>query len=410
MANRPFRFVHASDLHLELPPQGLLEIPDHLHDTLRDAAYLAAEKIFDLVLSTEADFLILSGDVLKAEWTGLRGPLFLLEQFERLAERDVLVYWAGGKVDPPEAWPQGMRLPDNVHVFPRGRPSEVTVWRDDCAVASIVGCSRAARRGIRAADFICHKGELFSMAVIHGKAAADKLLPYPVHYWALGGEHRRNTLFNKPHLAQCPGTPQGRTAEDDGAHGCWVVQVDAGGQPQPAFEATDVIRWFNPRIGVEENATRDDLEKSLRERVKTLREEAKGTGLLVNWIITGDGPLARELRRGGLAQELTQWLRAEFGQESPAVWTNSILAEPPARFPAARYEEATILGDFLRQVRTCQEDLTVPVNLRSLLKGRHSGERAAAALTKQTPADRQRLLREVAALGADLLSGEEQPE
>ncbi len=41
MSNRPFRFVHAGDFHLELPPQGLAEIPDHLRELFVEAAYWA---------------------------------------------------------------------------------------------------------------------------------------------------------------------------------------------------------------------------------------------------------------------------------------------------------------------------------------------------------------------------------
>ena len=81
MSSRPFRFVHASDFHLERLPSGLAEVPDHLRELFIESAYVAAEKVFETVLSEEAEFLVLSGDILDSRQTGPRGPLFLVEQF-----------------------------------------------------------------------------------------------------------------------------------------------------------------------------------------------------------------------------------------------------------------------------------------------------------------------------------------
>ena len=89
MSTRPFRFVHASDLHLEQPLMGVADVPDHLRELFLDAPYAAAQKLFDAVLVEDADFVLLAGDVLHPQNTGPRGPLFLVEQFTRLAERGI---------------------------------------------------------------------------------------------------------------------------------------------------------------------------------------------------------------------------------------------------------------------------------------------------------------------------------
>ena len=64
MSTRPFRFVHASDFHLEQPLMGVAEVPDHLRDLFLDAPYTAAGKLFEAVLAEDADFVVLSGDML----------------------------------------------------------------------------------------------------------------------------------------------------------------------------------------------------------------------------------------------------------------------------------------------------------------------------------------------------------
>ena len=124
MSNRPFRFLHASDFRLDAVPRGLTEVPDHLRDTLLDAPYNAARRVFDTALTERVAFVVLAGNILQADLTGPRGTTFLSEQFQRLAEAGISVYWAGGESDPPENWPVAIPLPDNVHVFPKDRVTD----------------------------------------------------------------------------------------------------------------------------------------------------------------------------------------------------------------------------------------------------------------------------------------------
>ena len=56
MPGEPFRFLHASDLHLEQPLAGLDEIPDHLRDRLVDAPLAAARSVFDAAVAEAVDF------------------------------------------------------------------------------------------------------------------------------------------------------------------------------------------------------------------------------------------------------------------------------------------------------------------------------------------------------------------
>src|SRR6188474_688838 len=117
---QPLRLVHASDLHLELPVYGLPEVPDHLRDLLVDAPYHAAEQVFETALSEDVDAVLLSGDVLDVDRAGPPAIVLLLDQFARLGERNIPIYWAGGSIDAPDTWPRSVTLPKNVHVFPVG--------------------------------------------------------------------------------------------------------------------------------------------------------------------------------------------------------------------------------------------------------------------------------------------------
>ena len=66
MPERSFRFLHASDFRLDAVPRGLTEVPDHLRDTLLNAPYSAARKVFDTALSERVSFVILAGNILQA--------------------------------------------------------------------------------------------------------------------------------------------------------------------------------------------------------------------------------------------------------------------------------------------------------------------------------------------------------
>jgi exonuclease SbcD len=407
MSSLPFRFVHASDFHLERPLGGLAEVPEHLQDLFIESAYGAAQRVFDTVLAEEAELLVLSGDVLSVRHAGLRGPLFLVEQFGRLAERDIPVYWAGGRADPPGSWPTAITLPDNVHVFPRGHVGEFVHQRDAAPLVRLIGIGRDGRRAVRPSDFDPDPGGLFSIAVVHGAAEPAALQSRGINYWALGGRHDRSTLFSSLHLAHYCGSPQGRCPQEQGTHGCTLVEVDDRRQPRTILVPTDAVRWLGERVAVGEDTTRDQLEALIRERIHNLIESTPGMDLLISWTLYGSGPLLAQLRRGGLATEILGGLCSQYGFGPPAAWSVSLEVEPPASLPPEWYEQETIRGDFLRAIRQLQVNSQQPLELQSYLAEEHLAGTLGSIVQPGDRSARERVLREAALLGVDLLSGED---
>ncbi len=417
MTQRPFRFIHAGDLHLERPLSGVAEVPDALREAFLEAPYLAAERVFENALAEQVDFVVLAGDVLHAETTGPRGPLFLVSQFERLRHRGIRVYWAGGEVDPPEAWPAAIRLPDNVHLFPQGRFEELPHHRGGEAVARLLGTSTLRSREVRAGDFNPSPSGLFTIAVAHSNAdrelimdLADSMQP-PVQYWALGGRHGRHSPSEAPYFAHYPGTPQGREPSEVGAHGCTLVEVDEDGTAQLRALTTDLLRWRHERIAVDAGTSQDDLAQALSECLRALVAAAPGLDLLISWEVHGAGPLLPLLRRGTLASELLATLRGQFGRGSPAAWSVSLEVAADAALPADWFRQENLLGDFLRAVADIEAaPATSPrgrIDLTALLKALRAEGVGGAALALDDDTTRRRVLARAAALGADLLSGEE---
>lgn len=402
MSQPPLKFLHAGDLHLERPLSDVAEVPDHLREVFLEAPYLAAEQVFETALTEGVDAVLLAGDVVHLDRAGPRAIVFLREQFKRLADHGIAVYWAGGQVDPADDWPAAAPLPANVHRFPSGRVGNFEHQRDGKMVARIQGISRSPGQAVDDSGFHRDAKGLFSIGVAHGTAAAPGAEGDRMHFMALGGQHRRQTVDQSPGIAHYAGTPQGRTPDEAGAHGCTVVSVDESGHVKTTFVATDVARWLTETIELTAGADEKTLRTLMEQRVGGVRAKHPDRDLLITWRITGRGELLNRLRPGGLSEELLTALRLQFGKQSPAAWSVAIHCDEPLCVPAEWYDEETIRGDVLRQFRELETNAKIPLELEEFLpEGVAAGP--LGELARTTAADRSGLLMAASKLGMDLL-------
>lgn len=406
MSQPPLRFVHAGDLHLERPLSGVAEVPPHLRENFLEAPYLAAEQIFETALTEGADALLLAGDVVQLDRAGPRAIVFLTEQFRRLANHNIAVYWAGGQADPADAWPATAALPANVHRFPTGRVGNFEHIRSGKTVARIQGISRSPGQAIDDSGFHRDAIGLFTVGVAYGTAASPGAEGDRVHYMALGGQHRRQTVDQSPGIAHYAGTPQGRDPGEIGACGCTVVTVDDSGHVKTTFVATDVLRWTTETIELTAGADELSLLGLMEQRIVSLKDKHPDRDLLITWNIAGRGPLLNRLRPGGLSDELVEHLRKQYGHATPAIWTVAIECDEPLCVPEEWYDEETIRGDLLRQFRELQTKTDVSLALDEFLPA--EGRTAAIAeLATVSAVDRGNLLVAASKLSIDLLVTDE---
>ncbi len=396
------RFLHAGDLHLERPPGGLAEAADQLRPALADAAYRAAERVFDTAVKHHADFVVLAGDVVDPQASGPRGIVFLDEQFEKLAAAGIRVYWAGSSLDRFEHWAPQWPLPDNVRRFAVDRVEHVVHERAGEPLALVMGMSTMHQGRVPAAAFDTHASELFSVAVAHGSTGADSLSQRPVDYWALGGEHLRQSLLSGTVTVHYCGTPQGREPEETGPRGCTLVHVDDTRRVRTTFIPTDTVRYCDERITVEEATTREQLVALLDDRLDELLIDPFGPELLIRWTVLGSESLASELRSTKASTDLVARLRAEYGARRPAAWTVSLDAAPAAA-ATELYDEETLLGEFLRSARHYAEHPEDKLSLAGYLAERHLAGRLGALADLADADVRREVLAEATALGVDLL-------
>jgi DNA repair exonuclease SbcCD nuclease subunit len=403
MAQPTIRLLHASDLHLELPLYGLAEIPDHLRDLLIEAPYQAAEQVFETALAEDVDAVLLAGDILNVDRAGPPAIMLLLEQFARLGDRGIPIYWAGGAVDVPDHWPRSVPLPGNVHLFPVGRVESLDLVRGGETIARVQGTSCRDGGEVEARGFHRDAHGLFTIGVAYGTDDSAGHEGDRVNYMALGGRHRHETVDHEPGIAHYCGTPQGRGPSETGPHGCTVVTVDETGRATTRLVTTDVVRWIAESMEVTATTRSEQLLERMVDRLEKLQAKQPGIDLLVNWEIRGTGPLVNRLRPGGLADELLVDLRRKLGERQPAAWSVSLACRAPLFVPAEWYDQETVLGDYLRQVREFEQNEDLPFELRQFLPD-DFGADPLAAIADLDREERGELLCRAAKLGVDLLT------
>lgn len=430
---RPFRFLHASDLLLGKPVQGVEDLPAHLMKRMVDAPGIAAERLFDLAVEEKVDFVILSGEMINCYRTGPWGPVFLVSQFQKLSKANIPVYWATGKADAQNHWPSELELPENVTVFPVGQVGDVLFQKDGFAVTRILGTSRShSRRHLRSSEFHPDNTGLYTIAVVPEKVKPSILNNRGIDYWALGNRKKRYTYhgnsiarlkksdkpektarskkvreeFVRPSLVHDPGTMLARSFRQTGSFGASLVVVDAKGKTTISLIPLSPVRFVSEEIRLDSTAGLHQLREEIRHRMITFQSVQDQYDLLIRWSIDGSQELENQLRKTNALDQLCEELRHEYGMDEPYGWTVSVKTVVPENFPPEYYDEETLLGDYLRKVREFQTEEKELPSLEALIPPEESVKAVAEKLLRGDPKTRDDFLRDVAELGVDLLMPE----
>jgi DNA repair protein SbcD/Mre11 len=407
VSQQHFRFVHSGGFALDQPLSGLAELPEPLVAPLIDAPYVAAQRVFDAALEERVDFVVLTGDLVDLAHPSPRAIAFLLENYERLETQGIAVYGAGGRLDPPQDWPTAARLPSGVHLFPATEAEELSHFRAGRPVANLVGRSWHGTAAFQVGEFKSDVDGLPTIVVAYGQTDPQRLAGELVDYWALGGQTQRQSLGNAQRSIHYAGSPQGRSPQEPGPHGCTLVHIAGDRAIRTQLMPTDVLRWHTERLAIEDDATLDGVRQQLAERVRQLTAEAESRPLIVSWKIRGGLHLAGPAGRRDLAAEWQDWLRKEFflAGSKPALWTNTVELDQPD-LPEAWFDEESMLGDFLRNLRELAAVDPSAVEIAQQIPVSHRIP-ALAALGEWSREEHHAVLTEAALTGAQLLGAGE---
>ena len=132
-----------------------------------------------------------------------------------------------------------------------------------------------------------------------------------------------------------------------------------------------------------------------------------GSRLVRRCVSRGDEVTALDdLSRVGSLERL-RWLRDEFGEGKPPLWSVALQLEAPTGLPPEWCEEDSILGDYLRVVQQYETDPARELALQETILEGDAPPELGTALALRDAAQREQVLREAALLGADLLRGDE---
>jgi DNA repair protein SbcD/Mre11 len=301
------KFIHCADVHLDTPLQGLAQYPGAPVSEIRNATRRAFEKVIDVALAEQIDFLIIAGDLYDIGLKSFESALFFNKQMSRLKDAGIDVYLIYGNHDAASKLIKPLRPPANVHVFKSAEPQTFT---NDALRVAIHGQSFATPEIIDdlAANYPPAVPHFFNIAVLHTNLAGisehanyapcslETLTNKGYQYWALGHVHNRQVLCTDPYIIY-PGNIQGRHGKEQGEKSCELVTVSDSGAISLKTISTSVIPWIEVDLDVSDCAIAEDVYEKLRTVLGALSEQQKERVTALRLRIAGNTDAHLQLSR-----------------------------------------------------------------------------------------------------------------
>jgi DNA repair exonuclease SbcCD nuclease subunit len=418
-----FRFVHAADLHLDTPFEGVGRTDPAVREALRDASLDAWDDLVSLTIDRQAEFLLLAGDIYDGSERGVRAQLRFRRGLERLAEHGIQAFVVHGNHDPVAGWSAVQTWPATVKIFGSAMVESFAVERDGRRLATVHGISyarpdttenlvlrfaRGSEPGFHVGLLHCNVGGNAEHAP-YSPCTLDELRRAGMDYWALGHIHKRQVLHEHPFIVY-PGNLQGRGTKtsEAGAKGATVVDVADGQIAAIEFAPVDRIRFVRCSVDISRCKDVAQLQKAIEREGATLRAAHAERGLLVSVALTGrDGPRG-DLKRPGVIDDLLRDLRHQADGLEPFLWWHDLSDRTRLALdrPVIRSR-----GDFGAEIVRGVEALAADAERRAAFIARAlHGLRDRATLRylgEVTPDDEAELLADAEGLALDLLDDEE---
>lgn len=359
-----FRFIHASDLHLDTPFERIARLGPDVPEALRDATLLAWDRLVQETIRAKAAFLLIAGDIYDGTERGIRAQGRFLQGLQKLSTAGIQVFIVHGNHDPvEEGWTAIDHWPPGVTVFGAEQVQALPVAQDGKTIATIHGISYGKREttanlahhfkpgkatGIKIGLLHCNVGNNEDHPPYSPCSLAD-LRAAKMDYWALGHVHRHQVLKDGKPWVVYPGSLQGRghLPGEHGPKGAVMVEVDDDHVSQVDFVPLDVVRFEECTIDTDKVSESPEVLAALASAVQALQKEAEGRTLVLQARLTGSGgmlaPFGNRKAIDALLGELRQSVQAA---ESMVYW-DSVIDE---RVPKVNLKAIAKRGDFSAEV------------------------------------------------------------
>lgn len=299
-----FRFIHAADLHLGSPFQGLALKDAALADLFIEASRRAFTALVDEAVEFNVDFFLVAGDVYDGDWKDNKIGLFFNREVARLERAGIPVFLLKGNHDAESVITKTITLPKNVSEFPVNRPGTFKLDHLKVALHGQGFAERSANENLSLSYPPAEPG-WFNIGVLHtsltgrephavyAPCSVEDLRSRGYDYWALGHVHDFEIVAEDP-LVVFPGNLQGRSIREKGAKGAVLVTVEDGHASVERI-ITDSARFAELSIVVET----DDGVPAILRRIETglepLAEAMEGRPLALRIRLTGESRFRSEL-------------------------------------------------------------------------------------------------------------------
>lgn len=284
-----FQFLHAADLHLDSPLEGLARYEGAPVEAARSATREAFERLIDDAIRLEVKFIVIAGDVSDGKWNDINTGLFFSAQCARAAKAGIRVFVLWGNHDAESDFTKKMKFAEGVHTFGHRKPERFHIPE---LKVSLTGQSYAKREVFDnlAREYPSPESGHLNIGVLHTSLTGgyEHHAPYaPVEpseliakgydYWALGHVHTHKIVNQNPWIV-IPGNLQGRSVRETGLRGAMLVTAEDGRIVEVERLPYDVMRWREEVVDLTGATT---IDEALDRISKTCSRVAGEEGLLV---------------------------------------------------------------------------------------------------------------------------------
>ncbi|GAA4411234.1 metallophosphoesterase family protein [Quisquiliibacterium transsilvanicum] len=361
------RFIHAADLHIDSPLQGLDGYEGAPVERLRGATRQALVALVDLALERTVDLVLLAGDVYDGNWVDFRTGLFFREQMLRLTRAGTRVFVVKGNHDAASQITRQLPPIDGVHEFSSSRSETVDLPELGVAIHGRSFPNRAVPEDL-VPSYPAPVPGRFNIGLLHtsltGREGHDPYAPTSVDaladkgydYFALGHVHAREVVQESAPRIVFPGNLQGRHARETGPKGCELVTVEGATLVSAEFLALDVVRWHQLHLDASALDGLDALARCFRTQAAALAEGTRDRLHALRVLLHGESPLHRiEAGQPGTLAAAIQ--AAALDLDDAEVWIEEVrldLRSPMDRAAVAARTDA--VGEVVRLVDALASD------------------------------------------------------
>jgi DNA repair protein SbcD/Mre11 len=374
------KFIHAADIHLDSPLDGLGAYADAPLELLRTATREAFSRLVSEAIEQDVDFMVLAGDLYDGTWRDHNTGIFFCGEMGRLKKAGIPVYLLYGNHDAESEMTRKLQLPDNVFVFDARKPA---TFKIDALQVALHGQSFRHKETLDnlVTSYPAPVPGWLNVGVLHtaleGNASHARYAPCSLdelnakgyQYWALGHVHEHK-VWRGASTVVFPGNLQGRSVRETGPRGAVLVTADESGVQEVERLFVDVLRWNDLQVDAEPCETLAEVVREVGRSIDALAANGDpGIPLVIRVTVGGRSPAHGELF--GLEVQLrAEVLALAAAAGTDRVWIEKVkVRTSPPDDGAAILARADALSDLQDVLQRADQDADFLEGLRADLLG-----------------------------------------